>query len=72
MSRRAVLSASAIRGSAVGDADRRRFRHDAAPGSRLGNVQYGVWDLLTGLFGYFGLLDLGISPAVLRYVAHSL
>jgi O-antigen/teichoic acid export membrane protein len=30
---------------------------------------YGFWELLMGIAGYLGILDMGISPAVLRYVA---
>jgi O-antigen/teichoic acid export membrane protein len=37
---------------------------------RLGPVQYGVWILLTTILGYFQLLELGIMPAVIRYVSH--
>jgi O-antigen/teichoic acid export membrane protein len=37
----------------------------------LGAAQYGAWDILIGLVGYFGFLDLGISAGVLRFVAHS-
>lgn len=37
----------------------------------LGVSQYGAWDILVGLVGYFGFLDLGMSPAILRYVAHA-
>ncbi|MCU0223438.1 MAG: lipopolysaccharide biosynthesis protein [Acidobacteria bacterium] len=35
----------------------------------LGNQNYGIWDVLQSLVGYLGVLDLGISPAVVRYVA---
>jgi O-antigen/teichoic acid export membrane protein len=31
---------------------------------------YGIYLLLTGLFGYFGLLDFGLSDGVVKYVAH--
>ena len=31
---------------------------------------YGIYLLLTGLFGYFGLLDFGLSDSVVKYVAH--
>ena len=36
----------------------------------LGNVEYGLWVLLTSLVGYLGLLDLGVRGAVMRFVAH--
>jgi O-antigen/teichoic acid export membrane protein len=35
----------------------------------LGNQSYGVWELLVGLVGYLGLLELGTGPALIRYVA---
>lgn len=35
----------------------------------LGNQDYGIWELLLGLVGYLGLLELGIGPAILRHVA---
>ncbi len=36
----------------------------------LGIEGYGIYLLLTGLFGYFGLLDFGLSDGVVKYVAH--
>jgi O-antigen/teichoic acid export membrane protein len=33
---------------------------------------YGIYLLLTGIFGYFGLLDFGLSEGVVKYVAHHL
>src|ERR1700686_441172 len=36
----------------------------------LGVEGYGMYLLLTGLFGYFGLLDFGLSDSVVKYVAH--
>src|SRR5580658_7652077 len=36
----------------------------------LGVEGYGIYLLLTGLFGYFGLLDFGLSDGVVKYVAH--
>lgn len=36
----------------------------------LGMEGYGIYLLLTGLFGYFGLLDFGLSDGVVKYVAH--
>ena len=35
----------------------------------LGNRDYGIWELVMSVVGYMGLLDLGIGPALLRYVA---
>ncbi len=36
---------------------------------RLGKEAYGVWVLVTIIVGYAGLLDLGVSAAVRRFVA---
>jgi len=38
----------------------------------LGVEGYGIYLLLSGLFGYFGLLDFGLSDSVVKYVAHHL
>lgn len=35
----------------------------------LGNTAFGLWVLLTTFTGYYGLFDLGIRSAVVRYVA---
>ncbi len=35
----------------------------------LGNLRYGAWELALGVIGYMGLLDLGLSPAIVRHVA---
>ena len=35
----------------------------------LGTAQYGIWMLIGSLIGYYGLLDLGVSSAIVRYVA---
>jgi O-antigen/teichoic acid export membrane protein len=35
----------------------------------LGDRGYGIWELLVGFVGYLGVLDLGIGPALVRYVA---
>lgn len=37
----------------------------------LGNRDYSIWELLLGLVGYLGILDLGVTPAVVRFVAHA-
>jgi O-antigen/teichoic acid export membrane protein len=35
----------------------------------LGNRDYGIWEILLSICGYMGLLDLGVSPAIIRYVS---
>jgi O-antigen/teichoic acid export membrane protein len=35
----------------------------------LGDTSYGLWILLTSLTGYFGILNLGLRPAINKYVA---
>ncbi len=35
----------------------------------LGNTGYGIWILVGSLTGYLGLLDLGIRPAIVRFVS---
>jgi O-antigen/teichoic acid export membrane protein len=35
----------------------------------LGDTSYGIWILLTSLTGYFGILNLGLRPAINKYVA---
>lgn len=37
--------------------------------SRLGTVGFGVWFLVNTIIGYFGILDLGITPAITKYIA---
>lgn len=34
----------------------------------LGNVQYGIWSLLSVLMGYMGLLDIGVKASTGRHV----
>jgi hypothetical protein len=34
----------------------------------LGDQQYGVWNVIVSLTGYYGILDLGIRSAVAQYV----
>ncbi len=36
---------------------------------RVGDSDYGLWVLLLSVIGYFGLLDLGIRSAVVRFTA---
>lgn len=35
----------------------------------LGNTGYGIWILITSVTGYLGLLDLGVTAALVRYVS---
>lgn len=35
----------------------------------LGNRDYGIWEMLLSFCGYMGILELGLGPAVIRYVA---
>lgn len=35
----------------------------------LGNYDYGIWEILAAVIGYMGLLDMGLKPAITRYVA---
>lgn len=35
----------------------------------LGNHDYGIWELVVVAIGYMGLLDLGIRPAISRFIA---
>lgn len=35
----------------------------------LGNRDYGIWEMLMSFVGYFGILELGVGPALIRYVA---
>ncbi len=35
----------------------------------LGNQNYGIWDIMLSLVGYFSVLEFGLSPAIVRYVA---
>ena len=35
----------------------------------LGTTYYGIWTLMSNVLGYYGLLDLGISSAIVRYAA---
>jgi len=36
--------------------------------NRLGNLQFGLWAIIGGVMAYGGLLDLGVSTAVVKYV----
>jgi O-antigen/teichoic acid export membrane protein len=35
----------------------------------LGNYDYGIWEMVFAVVGYMGVLDLGLMPAIVRYVA---
>jgi len=35
----------------------------------MGEYDYGVWEIVGGIVGYMGLLDIGMRPSVSRYVA---
>jgi len=37
--------------------------------SNLGKIGYGIWTLVGSFIGYYGLLNLGVSSALMRYVA---
>ena len=37
----------------------------------VGDTSFGIWILLTAFTGYYGLLDLGLRTATIRYVARS-
>lgn len=36
---------------------------------RLGDSTYGLWAIVTSIFGYMGLLDLGLSSSLVRHIA---
>ena len=38
---------------------------------QLGNTGYGIWDLILSFCGYLGLLEVGLGPAIIRFVAKS-
>ncbi len=35
----------------------------------LGNYDYGIWQIMTAVLGYMGLLDMGMKPAISRFAA---
>ncbi|MCL4479010.1 MAG: oligosaccharide flippase family protein [Deltaproteobacteria bacterium] len=35
----------------------------------LGNTGYGLWALFQSVFGYFGLLDMGLGVSVIKYIS---
>src|SRR5437588_11948842 len=38
----------------------------------LGDRMYGIWTLVATFVGYYGLLELGLSQAITRYLSRSL
>ena len=38
----------------------------------LGDRMYGIWALVAAFIGYYGVLDLGLTQAITRYLARSL
>jgi O-antigen/teichoic acid export membrane protein len=40
--------------------------------SSLGEQLYGIWRLIAAFVGYYGLLDFGISTAVMRFISRSI
>jgi O-antigen/teichoic acid export membrane protein len=38
----------------------------------LGDMRYGIWVLVTGLTGYYGLLDLGFRAGITQYLTRNL
>jgi len=38
----------------------------------LGDRNYGIWTLVATFVGYYGVLELGLAPAVTRYLSRSL
>lgn len=37
--------------------------------SHLGKTSFGIWILVNSIIGYYGILDLGVTSAITRYVA---
>ncbi|MHA1381622.1 MAG: lipopolysaccharide biosynthesis protein [Candidatus Helarchaeota archaeon] len=37
--------------------------------SHIGKTGYGIWVLIGSIIGYYGILDLGVTSAITRYVA---
>lgn len=35
----------------------------------LGNYDYGIWEIVIAITGYMGILDIGLQPAITKYVA---
>lgn len=39
--------------------------------SNLGKTGYGIWTLVSSFIGYYGLLNLGVTSAISRYIARN-
>ena len=37
--------------------------------NNMGKYDYGLWQIIASIIGYMGILDLGIRPAISRYIA---
>src|SRR5262252_10531662 len=37
----------------------------------LGDSVYGVWILIGSLAGYLGVLDFGVTPSIIKYIAEN-
>lgn len=37
----------------------------------LGNSNYGIWEVILSIVGYMGVMDLGVGPALVRFVSTS-
>lgn len=37
--------------------------------TNVGKTGYGIWTLISSIIGYYGLLDLGVSSAIVRFVS---
>ena len=37
----------------------------------LGNSNYGIWEVILSIVGYMGIMDLGVGPALVRFVSTS-
>lgn len=35
----------------------------------LGNQGYGIWEMILSVVGYLGVLEVGVGPAIIRYVS---
>ncbi|HLK34405.1 MAG TPA: hypothetical protein VKT29_15025, partial [Terriglobales bacterium] len=38
----------------------------------LGDRAYGLWALVVAVLGYYGLLDLGVTPAICQHIGAAL
>jgi O-antigen/teichoic acid export membrane protein len=37
----------------------------------LGDRMYGIWTLVGSVLGYYGLIDIGLSSAVVRFISRA-